>query len=58
MNSLWLMAVAGKTETSENIPEMQLEVRIGEMCYRAGAVTVMRVWQNSPIFLERAAGER
>lgn len=54
MNSSWLMAaaLAGKTETSET----QLEVRIGKMCYRAGAVKVRRVRQNSPIFLKGASG--
>lgn len=50
-----IMVAAAKAETSENIPETQLEVRIGEMSYGAGAVIVERERQNSPIFLERAA---
>ena len=40
-----IMAVAAKMETSENILETQLEVRICKI-----------EQQNSPIFLERAAG--
>ena len=55
---LIMVAVAAKTETSENIPESQLKVRIGEMCSRAGAVTVKRARQNSPVILEKATSEQ